>query len=352
MLEHPPDLWELYRKMLHSRLFEEAVRVLWEAGDISGEIHSGVGEEAVIAGILCQMRAGDGLSLDHRGTAAMLMRGTSPVLLLREILGREDGLCRGWGGHMHLFSPEHLALSSGIVGAAAPAGAGLALAAKHLRPGGVAVAFFGEGAMNQGMLLESFNLAAVWRLPALFVCKDDSWSITTRSESVRGGDLCARARAVGIEAIEVDGHDVENVWEAGRRAFEWARTAVGPYFIHAHCAHIDGHMLGYRLFRVARSPLREGRALARPLARAVVERDGGGRLGRLRRLGAIGAVAREALSSQTEADSDPVLRLRGRLEVDPARLATLEEDIGREIEAVVREAMGPEGRGHEDPGLR
>lgn len=347
-----PDFWHLYRQMLASRLYEEAIRVLWEHGDVSGEIHSGAGEEAVIAGIVCQMRAGDGLSLDHRGTAAMLMRGVDPVLLLRELLGREDGLCRGRGGHMHLFSRELLAVSSGIVGAAGPAAAGLGLAAKHLRPGSVAVAFFGEGAMNQGMLLESLNLAAAWRLPVLFVCKDDSWSITTRSESVRGGSLSLRAQALGVEAIEVDGREVVSVWECGRKAFGMARDGGGPHFVHARCAHLEGHMLGYRFFRVARSPLREGKPLAGPLARAVLGRNGGPRAGRLRRLAEVAVGPRRALAAQTQAEDDPVLRLRQELQADPARLTLLEQDLEREINEVVQEALGPEGRGHEDRGLQ
>src|SRR4030042_416765 len=134
-------------------------------------MHSGTGEEAIIAGVVTQLREGDAMALDHRGTAALLMRGVDPVLILRELLGRPDGLCGGMGGHMHLFSPAHLAASSGIVGAAGPAAVGFALANLHLRPGKVAVAFFGEGATNQGMLLESWNLAAAWKLPVLFVCK-------------------------------------------------------------------------------------------------------------------------------------------------------------------------------------
>jgi pyruvate dehydrogenase E1 component alpha subunit len=351
VIQEAPDRWALYRQMLASRLFEEAARLLWEAGDITGEIHSGVGEEGIIAGIVSQLREGDGLSLDHRGTAAMLMRGVDPVLLLRELLGRRDGLCRGQGGHMHLFSKDHLAISSGIVGAAAPAAVGLALAGKHLRPGALAVAFFGEGAMNQGMLLESLNLAAVWRLPVVFVCKDDSWSITTRSESVRGGALCDRARSMGLEAIEVDGRDVESVWSAAQPALAKVRAGGVPCFVHAHCTHMEGHMLGYRLFRVARSPLQEGRPLAGSLARAVLERNGGPRTERLRRLAEVAAGPREALNVQTRAEDDPVLRLRGRLRGDRARLSALEDDTERAIGEAVQEALAPPGRGDEDTRL-
>ncbi len=190
----PADLWALYPLMLRSRLFEEAIAKLWHEGLISGEMHLGTGEEAIIAGVVSQLRDGDAMALDHRGTAALLMRGLDPVPIIRELLGRPDGLCGGMGGHMHLFSKEHLAASSGIVGAAGPAAAGFGLAANHLRPGSVSVAFFGDGAMNQGMLMESMNLAAAWKLPVLFVCKDDGWAITTKSGEMTGGDLNERAR--------------------------------------------------------------------------------------------------------------------------------------------------------------
>jgi pyruvate dehydrogenase E1 component alpha subunit len=330
--------------MLRSRLFEEAVRLLWEAGDITGEIHTGLGEEAVIAGVVCQTREGDGLSLDHRGTAAMLMRGVDPILLLRELLGREDGLCRGRGGHMHLFSREHLAFSSGIVGAAGPGAAGLALAAQRLRPGAVAVAFFGEGAMNQGMLLESLNLAAAWCLPAIFVCKDDSWSITTPSASVRGGSLSLRARSLGVQASEVDGRDVESVWEAAQIALKRARAGEGPSFLHARCTHLDGHMLGYRLFRVGRNPAKEGGPLIGTLGRAVLERRGGPRLGRLERLADTASRPRRAVRAQVQSETDPVLHLRRKLITDRSALTLLETQTEVEVSEIVRQALLPSGR--------
>ena len=186
----PPYLWSLYALMFKSRLFEEVIASLWHDGLISGEMHLGTCEEGIIAGVVSQLREGDAMALDHRGSAALLMRGVDPVLILRELLGKPDGLCGGMGGHMHLFSKEHLAASSGIVGAEGPTAAGFALSAQYSRPGAVAVAFLVEGAMNQGMLLESLNLASVWNLPVLFVCKDDGWGITTQSGRVIGGDLC------------------------------------------------------------------------------------------------------------------------------------------------------------------
>jgi len=152
-----------------------------------------MGEQSIAAAIVSRLTEGDALALDHRGTPPMLMRGVDPVALLREFLGSRDGLCGGQGGHMHLFAPEKLAASSGIVGAAGPAAVGFALAGQGLRPGTVSVAFFGDGATSQGMLMETLNLAVVWNLPVIFIGKDNGWAITTSARSVVGRSLLARA---------------------------------------------------------------------------------------------------------------------------------------------------------------
>ena len=244
------DLWSLYSLMKRSRLFEEAIMQLWKDGLISGEMHLGTGEEAIIAGIVTQLLPADAVAVDHRGSAAFLMRGVDPVLLLREMLGRSDGLCGGQGGHMHLLSKDHLAASSGIVGAEGPAAVGFALAAQHLRPGSIAVAFFGEAAMNQGMLMESLNLASAWNLPVLFVCKDDGWAITTKTNASTGGRMGERVRGLGVRYIEVDGLDVEQVWHAAQTAIKQVRQGEGPAFLHASCIHLEGHFLGFTLLRI------------------------------------------------------------------------------------------------------
>ncbi|TET50835.1 MAG: thiamine pyrophosphate-dependent dehydrogenase E1 component subunit alpha, partial [Anaerolineales bacterium] len=149
-----PDMWSQYARMYRCRLFEEVIAGLWRDGLISGEMHLGTGEEGIVVGVVSQLRPGDAMALDHRGTAALLVRGVDPVPILRELLGLPDGLCGGNGGHMHMFSKDHLSATSGIVGAEGPTAAGFALAAQHLRPDAIAVAFCGEGAMNQGMLME------------------------------------------------------------------------------------------------------------------------------------------------------------------------------------------------------
>ncbi len=336
----PPELWSLYSLMLKSRLSEEAIAKLWHDGLISGEMHLGTGEEAVVAGVVPQLREGDAMALDHRGTAALLMRGVDPVPVLRELLGYPDGLCGGRGGHMHLFSKEHLAASSGIVGAAGPAATGFALSAQYLRPGTIAVAFFGEGAMNQGMLMESMNLASVWKLPLLFVCKDDGWAITTQSESMGGGDMNERARGLGVPVVEVDGCDVSEVWEASHSAIERARSGQGPTFLHARCRHFEGHFLGYQLLRLVRDPLKEMPEIAGPLTRALL-RPGGAAL-RERTAGlkkVLAAVLSTLRGPRRDSADDPVRRARKTLLAEPERLQKLEDQIEQEISHVLASAL-------------
>lgn len=336
----PPDIWMLYAPMLKSRLFEEAIAKLWHDGFISGEMHLGTGEEAIIAGVVAHLREGDAIALDHRASAALLMRGVDPILILRELLGRPDGLCGGMGGHMHLFSKEHLAASSGIVGAEGPAAAGFALSAQYSKPGAVAVAFFGEGAMNQGMLMESMNLASVWSLPVLFVCKDDGWAITTQSAKVTGGNLSERARGLGIPAVEVDGWDVSAMWEAARGAMERARSDQGPTFLHARCVHFEGHFLGFQLIRIVRDPLREMSEIAVPLTQSFVRFAGASlreRMAGLKTL--VAAVLATLRDPRRDPTYDPVLRARATLQSEATRLQELEDQIEKEVSSVLASAL-------------
>lgn len=336
-----PDLWSLYSLMLKSRLFEEAAAKLWHEGLISGEMHLGTGEEAIIAGIVSHLKDGDAMALDHRGTAAMLMRGVDSVLLMREFLGYQNGLCCGMGGHMHLFSKEHLTASSGIVGAEGPTAAGFALAAQMLRPGAIAVAFFGDGAMNQGMLMESMNLASVWKLPVLFVCKDDGWGITTKAEVASGGDFNERARSFGIPAVEVDGLDVSKVWDASGPAIESIRSGQGPIFLHAKCVHFEGHFLGFQPIRVVRDPLKEMPKIAVPLTKSFL-RIGGASLGE--RMAGMKSVMSSVITAlrdpRSDPNNDPLTRARVTLQSDPAKLKALEDQLEKDINNLLTNILG------------
>ena len=335
-----PDLWSLYTLMMKSRLYEGAITQLWNDGLISGEMHLGTGEEGIIAGIVSQLLPDDAMALDHRGTSALLMRGVDPVLLLREMLGYTDGLCSGMGGHMHLFSKEHLAASSGIVGAEGPTAAGFAFAAQYLRPGSIAVAFFGDGAMNQGMLMESMNLASVWNLPVLFVCKDDGWSITTQSEKMTGGNLNDRARSLGIPAVEADGRDAAAVWEAAHVAIERARSGEGPTFLRARCVHFEGHFLGFQLIKIARNPLKEMPEIAGPLTHSIL-RPGGAAI--RERMAGLKTVVASVLSTirdpRRDPANDPLASVRKRFQPEPVRLQELEDRIEKEINTILESAL-------------
>jgi TPP-dependent pyruvate/acetoin dehydrogenase alpha subunit len=336
----PADLWALYALMKRSRLFEEAVTQLWNEGLISGEMHLGTGEEAIVAGILSHIQPGDALALDHRGTPPMIMNGVDPTLILRELLGQPGGLCRGQGGHMHLFSKEHLIASSGIVGASGPAAAGFGLAAQYLRPDAIAVAFFGEGAINQGMLMESMNLAAVWNLPVLFVCKDDGWAITSVSRQLTRGSLADRTRGLGLDYLEVDGLDVVAVWEAARAAITKVRAGEGPAFLHAHCVHLEAHFLGYQLIRVTRHPVQELPRIVVPLIRSFLKPGGTAPCNRIRGLNYVNASLFTTLRDPRQRlVNDPVWRTRNRLLSDQERLLALETTLKEELANIVAAAL-------------
>lgn len=272
----PRELAQVYELMVRVRLFEEAQAEMWERGLISGELHTSIGEEAIVAGVVSNLIDGDAMAVDHRSTGPFVARGVNIESLFLEVLGSEDGLCGGRGGHMHLFAPQALAASDGIVGAGAGLACGFALAARRLRPGRVAVAFFGEGAMNQGALMEALNLAVVWNLPVVFVCKDNRWSITTRTAEVTAGSPVRRARAFGLNAIRVDSIRVERVQRVAGRLIQKARAGGGPGFLLATCHRPQGHFMGDPMLRMFRQPAQQAREIGPPLVRSAVAPEGSG----------------------------------------------------------------------------
>lgn len=324
--------------MVRARAFELLLLQLWEDGEISGELHLGTGEEAVAAGLAGHLRDGDALALDHRPTPFLLLRGVDPVLMVREMLGREDGLCGGAGGHMHLFSRAHLAASSGIVGSAVPLGCGFALAAARLRPGAVAVATLGEGAMNQGMVMEALNLAAAWTLPLLVVCKDNDWAITTESHAVTAGDLAARAEALGVPARTVDGGDPEAVHREAEPLVAAARSGSGPGFLLARCPRLDGHMAGFLMDRLADRPIRDGAGLLGRIAAASVS-PGGGLREKVASVGALGRTLKRTRDDRRGNRYDPIRRMRARL--DPTEADRVEHEAAVEMQRVLETAVTP-----------
>jgi pyruvate dehydrogenase E1 component alpha subunit len=329
----------VYENMIRSRLFEEAVTRLWNDGLISGEMHLSIGEEAIAAGTVLQLEKGDALALDHRPTAAMVMHGVDLKDMLLEFLGHEKGLGAGQAGHMHLLSKNHMAVSSGIVGASAPAGAGFALAARYLRPGKVALSFFGEGAMNQGMLLESLNLSKVWNLPLIFVCKDSKWSITTLSNSVTSGDLTDRAKSFALTVYKVDGRNVQSVWDAAQKAIHRARNGDGPSFIYATCMRREGHFLGDPLHRTVRNPLQELSKMAGPLLKSISKKKGTHIGDRLSSIKQVTSTLTKTLNEQKFSEHDPLVVAAKQLDMRKQEIESLRVKHAREIEQVVQDAL-------------
>jgi len=330
---------DLYRQILRARAYEAAVADLWRRGLISGEMHLGTGEEAVAAGVVTHVRDGDGLALAHRCSPPLVVRGVPLVPMLRELLGMPDGLGGGKAGHMHLFSRAHLAGSSGIVGASLPMGAGLALAAARLRPGAIAVAFTGDGALNQGMALETLNLAVAWALPLLVVCIDNAWAVTTRSADVTGGRPDERAAAFGWRTATVDGTDAEAVHKIAGALIGRMRRTTAPAFLLAHCPRLDGHFLGDPLIRMTRRPLADGRETLGEIAERVAKPGAGP----LDRMGGILHMARLMVQARAgaerESHGDPVRKARQAMTGDPETRDRIEHDVREEIAAAVEEAL-------------
>jgi len=332
-----PDFEKLYHQMVRIRRFEEATAGFWHRGLISGELHLGVGEEAAVAGVVSLLEEGDAMATDHRSTPPFVARGVDLTAMTLELLGSEEGLCRGMGGHMHLFSVEKLACSTGIVGASAPLASGFALAAQQLHPGKVAVAFFGDGAMNQGMTMEALNLAAAWRLPVIFVCKNNGWAITTRTQAVTGGRFTMRARALGMPACWVPGTRVEKVRAAAYRAVRRARAGAGPSFILAVCPRTEGHFLGDPLLRVLKEPVQQAKEIMVPLAGSAVRSPGAAWASRLGSLAGISRAIATVTFEQFVLRSDPLKAAR-RLLPEDTRLR-LEREASEEVESAVTVAL-------------
>lgn len=225
-------LAELYRTMALIRSFEDRVHELFAEGELPGFLHLCSGQEAVAAGVVAHLRREDMITSTHRNHGHALAKGVSPEAMMVELYGRAGGTNAGKGGSMHLADPAvgHLA-SGGIVGASAPLALGPAQAAKLAGTGAVSVAFFGDGGAQQGTVLESMNLAAVWNLPIVFVCENNLFGQATIIDYASGAAPHARARGFGLPAEQVDGQDVVAVYEAAGRAVERARTGGGPAYL-------------------------------------------------------------------------------------------------------------------------
>jgi acetoin:2,6-dichlorophenolindophenol oxidoreductase subunit alpha len=232
--------------MIRIRLFEESLADLYRRGLLVGVVHLSIGQEATAVGVCSALRSGDQITSTHRGHHHMLARGLDPQRIFAEILGRAGGYCGGKGGSMHVSAPAEGAVgANGIVGGGIPHAVGLAFAAKQLGHDAVAVAFFGDGAANQGVLFESLNLAVLWQAPVLFVCENNGFTEFTPTDAVTAGEsIAARAAAFGMPADAIDGDDVAEVHEAASRAIGQARSGGGPAFIESRTHRWRGHHEG------------------------------------------------------------------------------------------------------------
>jgi TPP-dependent pyruvate/acetoin dehydrogenase alpha subunit len=225
------------------RRFEEVTQALFQRGAIMGSIHLGMGQEAVATGVCSTLAPSDQVAATYRGHAAALALGSDPSRLFAEMLGRRTGVCGGRAGSMNIVDREHGLLGCfGIVGGSIGAATGAGLSLK--RHGGVAVAFFGDGAVNQGYFHECLNFAAVHALPVLYVCENNRYAEFTASEDATAGQILARPQAMGIPSETVDGQDVWAVREAAQRAISLTRTGSGPAFIEALTYRYNDHSRG------------------------------------------------------------------------------------------------------------
>lgn len=332
----PEQLRSLYLQMCRMRQVELALEQLWERGLVSGELHLGIGEEALVAGVLAHLRDGDALALDYRCTPPLVARGVDVEAILLELVGSAEGLCRGRAGHMHLMSRQHLAAASGIVGAPGPLACGFGLAALRRGRGEVAVAFFGDGAVNEGMLMESLNLASVWRLPVVFVCKDNGWAITSRPAALTGGGLRRRARGLGLPVTSVDGNDPTAVLRAARAAVGRARRGRGPTFLIARCRRPQGHFVGDPIGRLL-GAVDELAAETRVLVGAASARPGAAVGARVRAVLTVVRTIGRAAAEGGSGRRDPLRRTGRSLPREVA--AEIERQARRDVDIAVRRTL-------------
>ncbi|MFP1645183.1 pyruvate dehydrogenase (acetyl-transferring) E1 component subunit alpha [Pontitalea aquivivens] len=239
------ELLKYYRDMLLIRRFEEKAGQLYGMGLIGGFCHLYIGQEAVVVGLEAAAKEGDKRITSYRDHGHMLACGMEPGGVMAELTGRIGGLSKGKGGSMHMFSREkHFYGGHGIVGAQVPLGAGLAFADLYKGNGGVTFTYFGDGAANQGQVYETFNMAALWKLPVVFVIENNQYAMgTSQKRSTSTPDIYTRGEAFGIPGETVDGMDVLAVKAAGERAVAHCRAGDGPYILEIKTYRYRGHSM-------------------------------------------------------------------------------------------------------------
>jgi TPP-dependent pyruvate/acetoin dehydrogenase alpha subunit len=282
--------------MLLIRRFEEKVEERFRAGELPGFLHVAIGQEAVASGVCAALEPDDVIASTHRAHGHTLAKGTSANAVMAELYGKLEGCSHGYGGSMHLYDVEKGNLgANAVVGGGLPQITGAALAFQFRKQPRVAVAFFGDGATNTGTFHESLNLAQLWKVPAVFVLEMNGWAESTpASQHLPIEDMSQRAVAFGMKTIEVDGQDVEAVYDAMREAREYAVSGQGPVFMNVRTYRFTGHYIGDpQVYRDKEEPKR----------------------------------LRET--------QDPLLKLRERLELTDEEVEEFEQDVVAEVEASV-----------------
>ncbi len=242
---NPAELLKFYRDMLLIRRFEEKAGQMYGMGLIGGFCHLYIGQEAVVVGMQAAIEPGDSVITSYRDHGHMLACGMDPKGVMAELTGRRDGYSKGKGGSMHMFSKEkHFYGGHGIVGAQVPIGTGISFAHKYRNDGAVCLTYLGDGAVNQGQVYESFNMAALWKLPVVYVIENNRYGMGTSIERASATtDFCHRGQAYGIPGEAVDGMDVLAVNEAGARAAAYARSGKGPMILEMKTYRYRGHSM-------------------------------------------------------------------------------------------------------------
>ncbi len=240
------ELWlRIYRQMVRIRVFEEHVNQLYTRALMPGLAHLYTGEEAVAVGVCEALRKDDYITSTHRGHGHCLAKGASPDRMFAELLGKEAGYCRGKGGSMHIADPDTGNLgANAIVAGSVGIATGAALSAKRLGTDRVAVCFFGEGALGQGVLYEVMNIAQLWKLPVLYACENNLYTEYTHYTETTAGDISARGAAFGLQTETIDGQDVRAVYAASKRLIERPRGGDGPAFLLCNTYRYHGHHVG------------------------------------------------------------------------------------------------------------
>jgi len=235
----------MYQQMAKIRAFEEQVNDLYKSAKMPGLAHLYTGEEAVAVGVCEALRRDDYITSTHRGHGHCLAKGASVDRMFAELLGKEAGYCRGKGGSMHIADPETGNLgANAIVGGSAGIATGAAFSAKRLGTDQVAVCFFGDGALGQGLLYEVMNMAALWKLPIIYVCENNLYNEYTHYSETTAGELTARAKAFGIHSEIVDGQDAQLVYATMQQLVARARRGEGPAFLQCDTYRYYGHHVG------------------------------------------------------------------------------------------------------------